>query len=106
MRNILLSILFFFGPAMLMFLLRYLGILLRLWLMARKSASHPEAEVIDVTPKKPHPPSTTFIVFTFVLSLAIAVLVWQRLSESPEVGRTYVPAHINEQGEIVPGHLE
>jgi hypothetical protein len=106
MRNILLSILFFFGPAMLMFLLRHLGILLRLWLVARKAASQREADVIDVTPRKPHPPSTAFIVVTFVLSLVIAVLVWQRLSESPEVGRIYVPAHINEQGEIVPGHLE
>ncbi len=89
-----------------MFLLRYLGILLRLWLMARKMRGQQEPEVIDITPKKPHPPSTAFIIFTFVASLIIAVLVWQRLGGDAEVGKHYVPAHVTEHGKVVPGHYE
>ncbi|MFQ5355283.1 MAG: hypothetical protein ACE5DY_02115 [Mariprofundaceae bacterium] len=105
-RNIFLSFLFFFGPAMLMFLLRYLGLFLRLWFMARKMRGQQEPEVIDITPKKPHPPSTAFIIFTFVISLIIAVLVWQRLGGDAEVGKNYVPARVSEQGRVVPGHYE
>jgi len=105
-KDLLFSLLFFFGPILLMFLMRYFGLLIRLWILARRMRDQHEPEVIDITPKKPHPPSTAFIAFTLVVSLAIAALVWQHLGGEAEVGKHYVPAHVGEQGRVVPGQYE
>jgi len=106
MKNLILSLLFFFGPALLLFLMRHFGLLLRLWFLARRMRDRAEPEIIDITPKRPHPPSSAFIVFTLVVSLAIAALVWQRLTGEAEVGKHYVPAHVSEQGKVMPGRYE
>ncbi len=105
-KDLLFSLLFFFGPILLMFLMRYFGLLIRLWILARRIRDQDEPEVIDITPKKPHPPSTAFIVFTLIVSLAIAALVWQRLTVEAEVGKQYVPAHVSDQGKVVPGRYK
>jgi hypothetical protein len=40
-------------------------------------------------------------------SLIFAALAWQRFSSgSGDDGSSYVPAQMDEQGEIIPGHFE
>jgi len=106
MKNLILSLLFFFGPALLMFLGRYFSILLRLWFLARRMRNRAEPEVIDITPKSPHPPSVPFIVLSLMVSLAITIFAWQQLGEEADVGKHYVPAHIGTEGEVVPGRSD
>ena len=53
-RSIFVSVLFFFGPALLMFMLRNLFFLTRAWLRLRKIQKKQEHEVIDITPHKHH----------------------------------------------------
>ncbi len=106
MRSLFVTILFFFGPVILMFVLRHLGLLLRLWLMYRRASRETEANVIDVTPRKPHPPSKWFIAVTILVGIGFAVLAYQRLIEPPAVHRHYVPAHTDATGHIIPGHYE
>ncbi len=103
-RSFLLSLLFFFGPVILMFALRYLGLLLRFWLRIRQQQKR-DADVIDVTPRPPGSPSILFIILAIAAGLLIAVLAWQRLTDHSEDARTYIPAHINQQGQLVPGHF-
>jgi len=96
--------LFFFGPVILMFIVRHLGLLLRLWLMYRRARQESDANIIDITPEKPHPPSRIFVVIAIVLGLGFALLAYQRIGEAPDTHGQYVPAHIDEQGRVVPGH--
>jgi len=102
MKGVLISILFFFGPVILMFALRYLGLLLRFWLLWRRQKKN-DANVIDITPRKPHPPSVGFIVFAVIVGLLCASLVWMRLAGTSDAQGKYVPAHADEQGRIISG---
>jgi len=105
MRSIFVSALFFFGPVILIFIVRHLGLLLHLWLAYRKE--HREAEnVIDVTPGKPHPPSRTFILIAIVAGFAFAWMAWNHIGEEPEGDKQYVPAQMGEQGKVIPGQLK
>lgn len=107
MRSFIISMLFFFGPVILMFLLRHAAMLLRLWLMMRR-ARQSGPNVIDITPEKPKPPSLLFIIATLIIGSVFAYLVWERItSEVTDVkDKSYVPAHIDEQGHIVPGQRQ
>ncbi|MDX8391102.1 MAG: hypothetical protein R8K53_00790 [Mariprofundaceae bacterium] len=101
MRGIIVTLLFFIAPVILMFAMRHLTLLLRIWLAWRRSAKDGD-EVIDVTPQKPHPPSRRFIVFAVIVGLVAASLVWMRLAEENDVQGVYVPAYIDVQGRLIP----
>jgi len=105
MKSILISFLFFFGPVILMFALRYLGLLLRIWLLWRRQKKS-DVDVIDITPQKPHPPSIRFIIFAVVTGLIIAGLVWTRLSDEGGGGGVYAPAHTDRDGNLIPGKFQ
>lgn len=104
-RSIFVSALFFFGPALLMFMLRNLFLFSRAWLRLRRLQKQQEAEIIDITPHKHASPSMLFNIAAIVVGLVCAFLAWQEMSSGPESKMHYVPAHVNEQGEIVPGKM-
>jgi hypothetical protein len=107
MRSLIISLLFFFGPVILMFVLRHAVLLLRLWLMMRRHRQS-QPEVIDITPEKPQPPSVLFIVITLIAGSLFAYLAWDRITSEAEltIEKSYAPAHVDERGKIVPGHYE
>lgn len=105
MRNIFVSALFFFGPVILMFIIRHLSLLFHLWLVYRRE--HREAEnVIDITPGKPHPPSRWFVLIAILAGFGFAWLAWNHIGEAPEADRQYIPAQMGEKGKIIPGQLK
>ena len=104
MKSILISLLFFFGPVLFMFALRYLALLLRIWLIWQRQKRQ-EEDVIDITPGKPHPPSIRFIILAVVVGLIVSVLVWHRLTDQGGRGGVYVPAHTERGGNLIPGYF-
>jgi len=104
-RNILTVIVFFFGPAILMFMLRNLFLFLKAWLSMR-DARNAEPEVIDITPKPAVAIPAWFKLLAVLVGLLSAGLAWQLLSSGVEPQRHYVPAYVDQQGKIVPGHWE
>jgi hypothetical protein len=105
-RSIFVSALFFFGPALLMFMLRNLFFLSRAWLRLRRIQKMQEHEVIDITPHKHHgSPSMLFNIAAIVVGLVCAFLAWQEMGSGPEQRQHYVPAHVGEHGKIVPGAM-
>ena len=107
-RNILIAVVFFFGPALLMMMARGAFFLLRLWLQARLRQGR-QPDVIDVTPKQEEAGLPIwFYVLAILLGVMSAGLAWHYLSEdtSPAVHRIYIPAHMDANGNIVPGHWE
>lgn len=104
MKSIFISLLFFFGPLLFMFALRYAGLFLRIWLAWRRQKKQGQG-VIDITPKKPHPPSIRFILFAVIVGLIISALVWHRLTDIDERGSVYVPARAADDGSLIPGHF-
>ena len=105
MRGILITLFFFFGPLILMFALRHAALLLRIW-MRWRALNREGADVIDVTPDKPHPPGKRFIAFAVIVALVCAGLVWMRLADTRGPGGRYVPAHIGADGKLIPGHYQ
>ncbi|RMH62948.1 MAG: hypothetical protein D6678_00150 [Zetaproteobacteria bacterium] len=105
MRNLLVVFVFFFGPAILMLIARSLLFMLRLWWQARQARAR-ETQVIDVTPVRHERPSRAFVVVAIVLGIVSAVLAYQALNTKPAPKRIYVPAHLDAQGKVVPGHWE
>jgi len=104
MRFFLVTLFFFFAPVILMFALRHLTLLLRIWLAFRRARNSRDEKVIDITPGKPEPASRRFIAFAVLVVVVCAILVWMRLGEPVHQQGAYVPAHIDAQGHIVPGH--
>ncbi|RMG91459.1 MAG: hypothetical protein D6703_04920 [Zetaproteobacteria bacterium] len=108
-RNIFVALLFFFGPAMLMLVLRSLLFLIRYQLGRRRHRGAEGPVIIDVTPvDEKKSPSRFFWVVALLLGVVSAMLALYFLSHDSgeEIRRVYVPAHVNEQGEVVPGHWE
>lgn len=105
-RSIFVSALFFFGPAILMFMLRNLFLFSRAWLRLRRAQKKQEAEIIDITPHKHGSPSMLFNIAAIAVGLICAFLAWQEMTSGPEEKQQYVPAHVNEQGKIIPGKME
>jgi len=106
MRLIVTTILFFFGPMLILFFLRNALLLLRLWLKERRE--HPEPKVIDVTPVERT--SRRFIVVSLLISLAIFSYAWLHMDQSTEDRlandtREYVPAHIDADGKLIKSHF-
>jgi len=105
-RNLLISLFFFFGPAILLFMLRNGLVLLRLWLKARQGREG-EPRVIDVTPVADRKAPAWFYALVVIVSLGCAVAVFIFLQSDVEVeSQRYVPAYVGEDGKVVPGHWE
>jgi len=108
-RFFFVTLFFFFAPIILMFALRHLSFLLRVWLAFRRAGGENrggDENIIDITPGKPQPASRLFIVLAVVAGIVCASLVWMRLGDTTEPAGSYVPAHIDAQGTLVPGrHL-
>ncbi|MDQ6986642.1 MAG: hypothetical protein Q9M25_02420 [Mariprofundaceae bacterium] len=102
MRGIIITFLFFLAPIILMFAMRHLTLLLRIWLAWRRSRKE-GADVIDITPEKPHPPSRRFIAFAVLVGIVFASLVWMRLVDDTTPQGVYVPAYVDAQGRVIPG---
>ncbi|GAV21189.1 hypothetical protein MMIC_P2169 [Mariprofundus micogutta] len=102
-RNLLVSIFFFIGPALLMFILRNIVMIILLTLKNRQRRAR-EQEVIDVTPIHHHIHPNWFVIVVVIVSTFIAVTVFMKLQNSDDVEpHQYVPAHMGESGKIVPG---
>ena len=102
-RNLLVAIFFFFGPALLMFMLRNIVLLTLLWLKKRQHEAKMHPEVIDVTPVHKHRAPNWFYIAVFVISLTSAVSVFIALQNGDVDDHEYVPAYVDESGDIVPG---
>ncbi len=99
MRYFFFTLLGFFGPALLMLFLRLIWFRIRYQWLAQRN----EPEIIDITPKHSHFPSRLFILAWIALSLTCTgFLIWT-MDDSPAIKKTYIPAHIDAQGNFVPG---
>ncbi len=104
-RNILVMIVFFFGPALLMFVARSLFFMLRIWLR-RKLKQAAEPQVIDITPVSRRALPRWFYVLSVMMGLLSAALAYQYLATDGAEKKVYIPAHLDEQGNVVPGHWQ
>ncbi|RLL55599.1 hypothetical protein D8Y20_01475 [Mariprofundus sp. EBB-1] len=101
-RSFFVSLFFFFGPALLLFMLRNLMLLLLLKAKA-KQEKVAEVEVIDITPVKKDRAPTWFYALVVVISLSCATTVFMNLERGGAEVQHYVPAHTDASGNIIPG---
>jgi len=105
-RNLLIAVFFFFGPAMLMFVARNALLIGLLWLKKRHKREQ-EHKVIDITPIHNHRHPNWFVIIVVIVSLTCAVTVFMELQKTDDVGpQRYIPAYTDESGRVVPGHME
>lgn len=105
MRSIIVSLLFFFGPALMMYVVRKLFLIGRIWLRLRRLRRQQEHEIIDITPHKHGSPSMLFNVAAVIVGLTCAYLAWQEMNREPESIQRYEPAHVDKSGKVVPGRM-
>ncbi|MDQ6954260.1 MAG: hypothetical protein Q9M20_02325 [Mariprofundaceae bacterium] len=99
-RNIIVTLVFFFGPALLMLVLRNIFLY---WKTRHFDSKQQGEDIIDITPVSPTAPSHFFIVTALLVGLISAYLVYGQLtSQGEKVDMKYIPAHINAQGDLVP----
>jgi uncharacterized membrane protein len=101
-RSLFVALFFFFGPALLMFMLRNLTLLLLLWAKNRRRRAQ-EEKIIDITPVRKHRAPNWFYIAVVLVSLASAVTVFIQLQSDDVQQQQYMPAHVDESGNIVPG---
>ena len=102
MRSLIIALFFFFGPALLMFMLRNMVLLFLVWMKQRQQ--HRQEQVIDITPVEKGRAPRWFYIVVVLISLASAVVVFNTLQQTEVAQRqVYVPAHIDEHGRLVPG---
>jgi len=102
-RSLFVSLFFFFGPALLLFMLRNLTLLMLLRAKAKQQKAQ-EPEIIDITPVEKERAPNWFYVLVVAISLVSAVTVFMQLEKKGDAEvRQYMPAHINESGKIVTG---
>jgi len=105
MRYLFLTLLGFFGPALLMLLLRLTWFYMRAQWQQKLSKRQNEPEIIDVTPIHKKRISKPFIFLWLLVSiLCTAFLVWQ-IDDTPAPKQTYIPAHIDAEGNFVPAQV-
>lgn len=98
-RNIIVTLLFFFGPALLMFVLRNIFLFWKL----RRTVENRQPDIIDITPTTPSRPSHFFLASVIAVGLISAYFAYAQLTMDNGTPQTqYTPAHINAQGELVP----
>ena len=100
-RSLFVSLFFFFGPALLLFMLRNITLLLLLR-AKNKQQKEQEPEVIDITPVEKDRAPTWFYALVVAISLACAVTVFINLQNGDTEIQKYVPAHMDESGNIAP----
>lgn len=104
-RDLLVAVLFFFGPMLVMFVLRNLALLFRLWWELRRQRRM-QPEVIDVTPGAVGGPSFGYVALAILIGALSAYLAWHHTHQKPRnLDMQYVPAHLDDQGHLVPGRL-
>jgi len=102
-RSIIVTLFFFFGPALLMLLLRNIF----LFWQFRRGLNRQDPDIIDITPNKHQktPPSRFFLASAITVGLIFAWLAWSQMhSLPPHEGLQYIPAHINQEGKLVDAH--
>ncbi|MDX8408568.1 MAG: hypothetical protein R8J84_00790 [Mariprofundales bacterium] len=102
-RQIFITLLFFFGPALLVVVIRHLVLLLHLAMKLRHQQHDPE--IIDITPKEPGNPPRWFLFCAILIGFACAWLAWWWLADVPAPRMHYVPAHTEHSGKIVPSRM-
>jgi len=101
-RNVFITLIFFFGPALLMFVIRHIFLLMRVAWILRKQR-HAD-DIIDITPRPtPNSPGKVFIMLSLLIGLACATLVWFDMDDSSHETMQYVPAHMDAHGKLIPG---
>jgi len=102
-RQIFITLLFFFGPALLMMVLRNVFLF---WQFKRQyRRQHPD--IIDITPPKHQAtsPSRFFWASALTVGLIFAWLAWSQMYRETSVQHMqYVPAHLDKNGKLVDGH--
>lgn len=105
-RNLLVSIFFFIGPALLMFIARNLLMLAMLWLKTRHEKER-EQKIIDITPIHNHRHPNWYVIVVVIVSMTCAVTVFLQLQDNDGVEpQQYVPAYTDESGNVVPGQWQ
>jgi hypothetical protein len=107
MRMLFLTLVFFFGPALLMFALHRVVMVAHYWWLMRR-LQH-QSDVIDITPAPPRRrPGMMFIVVSMLVASMFAGLAWQRMQSTPaqQGEMQYVPAHIDAYGNMVSGMMK
>ncbi|MDX8413897.1 MAG: hypothetical protein R8J85_07395 [Mariprofundales bacterium] len=103
-RQVFITLLFFFGPAILTMVIRHVVLLLHL---ARKRHYHRNnPEIIDVTPTSPGRAPRWFVVASMLIGFGCAWLAWWALADRPAISTQYHPAHVDSTGKIVSGKWE
>ena len=97
MRYLFITLLGFFGPALVMLLLRLLWFQLKQRLFQKPN----EPEIIDVSPIN-HKPSSLFIAIWLAISIIFSALLIWKMDNNPARKNTYIPAHIDANGQFVP----
>ncbi|MDQ6984404.1 MAG: hypothetical protein Q9M44_06785 [Ghiorsea sp.] len=98
MRFLFITLLGFFGPALIMLFLRLLWYRIRYNWLAKRN----EPEIIDITPTPSARPSRWFIAVWIVISLmCTGFLLWQ-MDDTPASDQVYIPAHMDAEGNFIP----
>ena len=103
MRQLFITLLFFFGPALLTIVVRHAVLLLHLMAKRRYHRHHPD--IIDITPQTPGRAPRWFVVVAMLIGFGCAWLAWWTLADAPAPATHYEPAHMDANGNIVPGRL-
>ncbi len=104
-RMLLLTLLFFFGPALLMFAAHRATMILRLWWRGRQYRQQQDEGVIDITPTNGTSmrPGGVFIAASIMVATACAFIAWQSTQQQPTTQKNhYTPAYLDANGQLVP----
>ena len=105
MRYLFLTLLGFFGPALFMLLLRLTWFYIQAKWLKNLSKQQNKPEIIDVTPMHKKRIRKPFIFLWLLLSVVCtALLIWQ-IDDTPAPEQTYIPAHIDTEGNFVPAQV-
>ncbi|MDQ6951384.1 MAG: hypothetical protein Q9M26_06945 [Mariprofundales bacterium] len=102
-RQLFISLLFFFGPALLVVVIRHLVILLHLAIRSGRHQHDPE--IIDITPTSPGRPPRWFLLAAILIGFFCAWFAWWSLANPPEPSTHYVPAYTDSNGQVIPGKV-
>jgi len=102
-RQLFITLLFFFGPAILTMVIRHLLLLIHIAMKRRYYQNNPE--IIDVTPQNPGHAPRWFVVAAMLIGFACAWLAWWALADQPAPVTHYLPAYMDASGSIVPGKV-
>jgi len=105
-RDLLVAAVFFFGPMLVMFVLRNLASVFSLWLVLRRQ-QRLQPKVIDVSPTVDRSPSLAFVALAILVGVLSAYTAWYhtRQETGHKLNLQYVPAHLDDHGRVIPGKL-